>query len=236
MTARTLAGKIMDEFGLTIFIGIVVLLVLGFILSRWLEKRRTDAWRRVAEMLGLPFIGVHNLLLNRCPGFKVFSQGENERFYNAIEGETDNIRITIGDYSYRKLTGGRTGNNTRARRRVQTVCVLESNSLDAPHCYLRPQRAVLDKLGAMFGGQDLDFSEDKAFSNAYVLQGDNETAIRELFDPQVRAWFADHRDERFQFEARGNLLVLYYGKKRDPEDARQCIQQALEVVKLLAGG
>ena len=215
-----------------LFIGIGSAVMLGLVMSSWVEKRRTDAWRRVAQTLGLSFRGNNDILLNRFPAFEVFSPGAHQRFYNAVEAHAGNIRITVGDFAYRTFDT-RTGSRPKGRRHVQTVCVLESDALDTPRCHLRPQRAVFDKFGALFGGQDINFADDRAFSNAFVLRGDDESAVRKLFDARVRAWFTEHHSERCQFETQANRLVFNYGRKREPKDAPRFMQQVLEVAKLL---
>ncbi len=217
----------MDGF-VWIFVGGIGLLVVGGIaISMWLQKKRTEAWQRVAGELGLPFVNKNNDVLARCSGMKAFSTGRSRRFYNAVEGDAGNTRITIGDYCYT------TGSGKNSTTHVHTRCVLQSSSMQVPHCYLRPESAFFDKIGDMLGGQDIDFADDPAFSGAYVLQGDSETAIRELFDANVRVWFVDRRAERFYFEAWGDKLVFHYGKKRKPEAASQLMQQALEIMGLL---
>lgn len=225
----------MNRFDLIMYIvftGIGLAVVIGLAMSSWMEKRRTDAWRRVAQTLDLSFRGNNDILLNRFPAFKVFSPGAHQRFYNAVEAHAGTIRITVGDFAYRTFDT-RTGMRPKGRRQVQTVCVLESDDLHTPHCHLRPQRAVFDKFGALFGGQDINFVEDRAFSDAFVLQGHNESAVRTLFDARVRAWFTEHHRERFHFETQANRLVFSYGRKRDPKDAPRFMQQVLEVAKLL---
>ncbi len=217
----------MDGIGLIIFGGIGLLVVVVVGIAMWSQKKRTEAWQQVAEQLGLPYVGDHSDVVSRCPNMKVFSRGSGRRFYNAIQGDAGDTKITIGDYRFT------TGSGKNRTTHVHTMCVLESVSLCTPHCYLRPERAIFDKLGALLGGQDINFADDPEFSSAYVLQGDTEAAVRELFDEDLRAWFTDRRSDRFHFETRSNLLVFHYGRKRKPEEASQLMQQALEIMNLL---
>lgn len=220
----------MDGIGLIIFgaVGLVAVGVIAF--SIHTQKKRTEAWQRVAGELGLPFVGDHSDILHTCATLKAFARGHRRKFSNAIQGDAGDTRITIGDYRFT------TGSGKQQSTHVYTMCVLESTRLSTPHCYLRPEVAIFDKLGSLLGGQDINFDDDPEFSRAYVLQADTEAAARELFDEPTRAWFADRRSERFYFETRGNLLVFHYGKTRKPEEAGELMQQALEVMGLLARG
>jgi hypothetical protein len=217
----------MDGMGLIIFGGIGLLVVGGIAVSSWSQKKRKEAWQRVAEELGLPFVDKNNDVLGKCAAMKVFQRGSGRRFYNALEGDAGDTKITIGDYRFT------TGSGKNRTTHVQTRCVLQSATMQVAHCYLRPENAIFDKLGAMMGGQDINFADDPEFSGGYVLQGDHEPAVRNLFDDHVRAWFAERRGRRFHFEANGDRLVFHYGKKRKPEEAGQMMQEALEIMSLL---
>jgi hypothetical protein len=80
---------------------------------------------------------------------------------------------------------------------------------------------------------DIDFIDDGDFSRSFVLQGKSEAAVRELFGPDVRAWFCDHREAHLHFEAQGNTLALHTGKRQRPEDTSQLMQLTLEITKVL---
>ena len=216
----------MDGIGFIIFGGIGLLIVAILAISSWTQHKRTEAWQRVAGELGLPFVGTSNSIMGKCAAMKLFSKGSGRRFYNALEGDAGDTRITIGDYQYT------TGSGKNRTTHVQTRCVLESSTMRLPHCYLRPENAFFDKIGALFGGQDINFADDPEFSSGYVLQGDHEPAVRNLFDENVRSWFGERRGRRFYFEANGDKLVFHYGKKRKPEEAGQLMQEALEIMNL----
>lgn len=205
-----------------------IVLTIGIILfAAWSNKKRTEAWRQVADELGIEFLGDDNDVLARCGAMKTFSVGRSRHASNAIAGDAGDTQITICDYRY--TTGS--GKNRHIRQR--TVCILQSDKLDVPHCYLRPE-ALFDSLGALFGGQDIDFVDDPDFSKAFVLQGDDEAAVRALFDADVRAWFTERRKQGFYFEGQGNLLVFHTGGRRKPSEAKDLMQQALEIMTRLS--
>jgi len=217
----------MEPFFYIIGALIAFAVVIGLIGSRN-NKKRTEDWQRVAGELGIAYLGEADSLLSRCGHMKLLSRGRSRRLENAICGDAGNEKITLGDYRYT------TGHGKNRRTHLQTVCILQSNRLNAPHCFLRPEVAFFDSIGSLLGGQDIDFTEDPDFSDAYVLQGDSEAAVRAFFDADIRAWFAEHRAGRFHFEVLGDTLVFHTGKRRSPDEAKQLMQQALEIMNRLA--
>lgn len=109
----------MEPVVIVIAAGIGALVIGVIVLSRRLEKKRSDAWRQAAEELGILFAGEQNDVVSRCGGMKIFSRGHSRSFRNAIEGDAGDTRITIGDYRY--ITGSGKNRSTH----TQTVCVLE---------------------------------------------------------------------------------------------------------------
>ncbi len=217
------------EFFWIIFVAIVALVVVTFFWQRFNEKKRTRAWQEVAQELGMEYLGDSGDILSRYGYLRVLRKGRSQRMGNVVSADAGDVRITIGDLSFR--TGS--GKNRRTHRR--TICVLRTDAMDVPLCYLRPEVGLLDSLGSLFGGQDIDFQEDLEFSRAYVLQGEDEPAIRELFNADVRAWFTERAGQHFHFEAQGKVLLFHLGRRRPPGEARELMEQALQIMKRLAG-
>ena len=99
----------MDGMGLIILGGIGLLVVGGIALSSWSAKKRKEAWQRVAKELGLPFVDKNNDVLGKCSAMKIFNTGSGRRFYNALEGDTGDTKITIGDYRFTTETADQCG-------------------------------------------------------------------------------------------------------------------------------
>ncbi len=215
------------EPGLMLFAGIACIVVVIFAVTAWSNKKRTQAWQAVADELSVDYLGRDDEILTQYANLKIFSRGHSKQFNNTIRGDAGDTMITLGDYRYRTSSG------KNSKTHVQTVCVLQSAMLDLPHCYLRREVFLFDALGQSLGGQDIDFDDDKAFSDAFVLQGDNETAVRNLFDAQVRQWFVAQAARSFFFETHGNTLLFHTGKRRPPREAKELMQQALEVMNVL---
>lgn len=200
----------------------------GWLINSANERKRTENWRDIATELGIDFLGEVNGILSDYGHLKTFRQGRNRRIRNAIAGDTGDVRITLADFRYR------TGSGKNSHTHHRTICLLSSPRLNLPHCFLRPEVMFFDALGSLLGGQDIDFDHDPEFSKAWVLQGESETAIRRLFNDDVRAWFAAHKGRNFHFEADRDTLLFHTGKRRQPHEARDLMQQALEILNLLA--
>ena len=157
----------------------------------------------------------------------MFQRGSSRRVRNVIAGDLGPVRVALGDFRYT------TGSGKNRHTHHLTICIVENDAIDVPACNLRPERRFMDAIGSLFGGQDIDFVDDPGFSHAYVLQGESEAAVRELFSPEVRAWFCANQRENLQFEARGNTLALHTGRRRKPEEAMPLLQLALEITKVL---
>jgi len=203
--------------------------IVATVISSRNEKKRTEAWKEAAGRPGMQFLGEGNTVLARFGRLQLFQTGRRQRVWNAIAVDSGEIRIVVADFRFI------TGSGKHAHTHQQTICALESDRFDVPHCRLRPEARWMDALGSLFGGQDIDFAEDPQFSAAFVLQGEDEPAIRRVFHAQVREWFAERAGRGFIFEAQGNQLVFHLGKRIPPEQAPELMDQALQIMKLLAG-
>jgi hypothetical protein len=220
----------MDNSCLLVFVifSLIALFMLAAAIIGYVqEKKRTEQWQQVAQQLGLPFLGERDDLLARLASMRIFQRGSDRTIRNVVAGEMGPVRITLGDFRYT------TGSGKNRRTHLFTVCIVENDALEVPACYLRPERRFLDSLGSLFGGQDIDFEEDEEFSRSFVLQGESEAAVRELFTAEVRAWFCANPVANLQFEARGNTLALHTGRRYPPDEVTQLLQWALEITKVL---
>lgn len=198
-----------------------------FLLVRAAERRRREAWAQAAASLGFAFAPEAPGFLAELAGFKVFSRGHSQKLRNLASGDSWEGKVHLADFRY--VTGG--GKNRAAHD--QTVCVLRLPGLALPHFYLRREVPVLDAIGEMLGGQDLDFPEDAAFSRTFVLQGEEPDAVRALFDPVVRERLRGFADPRLHAEGRGDTVVVHRGRPIRPDSARELLEETGAIAALL---
>lgn len=205
----------------TMWIHIWVISIILFCgLIWWIRERfRRTAWMTMA--------GQHGLTYTRrtargapLPPFKLFQLGSAPHFRNVLLGAMDDAQMMLGDYQY-TVSGHRS--HTVYRR---TACIMQAPEMNLPNCLLRRSRLGLDALGRLFGGQDINFDEDPAFSRAFVLQGESEEAVRAFFTPPVRAFFLDRASTRLEFEARGDRFVFHYGRLLKPRRLPDLLAEA----------
>lgn len=205
-----------------VFGGFFAIIAIVIYISWLQEKKRREAWRQVAAAMGLTFQEKDESLPGLFAEFKLFDRGHSRQATNCLKGGRDGVELVVTDYRY--TTGGGKNQTTH----YQTVCILTANDLDIPHCFLRKEVPFLDFLGKVFGGQDINFDEDREFSDAFVLQGQNEAEVRQLFNAPVRRAFARHKSSNIQFEARGNTILFYHSQRIEPKEVRQLLQDAFE--------
>ncbi|MEW6434759.1 MAG: hypothetical protein AB1730_24940 [Myxococcota bacterium] len=211
-------------------IPIVAFIAIGIYLVYLSDKKRTEALQQYAQSHGLVFEGQMTELGQWVQGFKLFNQGRSRLLKNVMRGAKERASLGLGDYEY--TTGS--GRNTTIHR--QTVCVVRHPGLAVPHFFLRRQLPFFDAIGKLFGGQDLNFDEDPAFSKAFVLQtSGHESEVRRYFNERARAHFTALAEKYVQVEAVGDTLLLHYGKRLDVKALDGLVADAVNTARLWAG-
>ena len=103
---------------------------------------------------------------------------------------------------------------------------MESDSLRLPNFKMRPEH-FFDKVGAAMGFQDIDFDEHPEFSKSFVLQGEDEQAIRAFFDTEMLEFLAQRKGSYIE-SAPGVFIYLRGGRKK-PAQLREFIDEGYAV-------
>jgi hypothetical protein len=211
----------------TLLVAAVAAAVVVILLFRHLAARRREALSSVALGLGFEYLPAVEALEVEPGGARVLSRGRRHTFRNALRGRRGDTSVLLVDHSY--VTGG--GKNSSHHHR--TLVVLRRAGLALPAFFMRPQVPVFDTIGKMVGVRDLDFPEDEAFSRAFLLQTDDEDAVRRVFGLEVRQQ-ALGLGRTFELEAAGEALLLSRSRVVAPADAVPLIEQAIALLDVLA--
>ncbi|MBN2360621.1 MAG: hypothetical protein JXR83_14290 [Deltaproteobacteria bacterium] len=216
-------GALFPAIAIGSAIGLVVIAVA--VSSRQAKKRRA-AWQAAAQQSGLAFLPEAQGVRDRLGGFKVCNLGRSRRAQNALVGTVSGHEIALFDYRY--TTGS--GNNRHTHH--LSLCAVRHPELRLPSFFLRRQLRLWDALGKMFGGQDINFEEDAAFSRSFVLQGKDERAVRRVFGVHARAHLLRYQESALQLEGDGDTLLVNFGRRLDPDQGRDSIEQAIDVARI----
>ena len=160
--------------------------VVFYAASQIMERKRREAYEQYALTHGLAF-DAWALELQGTLGslFPLFQVGSNRTFRYALKGTRGGVPFTAFEYYY--VTGS--GKSSHTHYLALMTWGLSDAAL--PKFYVGPE-GWWEKFKQRFGEQDFDFPEDQGFSDAYLLQGGDETAVRKVFDGAKRAFLVAH--------------------------------------------
>ena len=213
---------------------VLVLAIVGIAAAVWViaERRRRDALVRAAREIGLEFPHPSNdLMAGGLRRLGVFEAGSRAEFRDVMM-RRDAARDTyVFGYSYD--SGTRVENEPS--RREHTVAAFRLRGAGLPGFELSKE-GWLSRLAALGGFQDLVFDHHPEFSRRFLLRGEDETAIRALFDSTLLAFFERlPADWNQTVEGRGEWLVVYRKDSRlKPDEIPAFVRQAQAIADRLA--
>jgi hypothetical protein len=214
--------------GFIVFSGVVAVFAVLIFVAHRLDKKRTEALQRVAAGMGLEFVQTDESGLQAgFIGFNLFGYGRARQIKNIAYGRVDDVEVMLFDYQYT------TGSGKNKHTRYQTVGFFQSDALVLPEFVARPE-GLFDKIGQVFGYQDIDLPMHPEFSRRYILRGTDESAIRHFFTADVVRYF--EANPGLSVEAKSDRFILYRpGKRLKPEQWRDWMAKGLDVVRVLRG-
>ena len=212
------------EWIFNIIIIVLLLFIVGsLILIFWrMGKKRTEQFALISAELKLNFFPKGTTsLFERLKPFHLFSKGWSRKIKNLMEGEANKVELAIFDYQY--TTHG--GQHPQTHR--QSLLFIRSPKLNLPDFSLRPEN-VFHKIGSAFGDKDIDFETHPIFSKSYLLRGDNEAAIRGLFNNELLNFIQSQ--QIISIEGSGDKLIFYRHKNRvKSEEVESFMEEGFQV-------
>jgi hypothetical protein len=204
--------------------GMIMFVVMILAYQYYAAKKRAEAMQAVAPRMGFTYQATANNIKKEYYQFNLFSRGHSQRVINCLQGERNEIEVSIADYHYT------VGSGKNASHYSQTICIIKDPSFDLPNFFVRHENRFFDYLGKLFGGQDINFPEDEKFSSAFVLQSKNmEAETRHLFNNRVREAFLKFAGTTAQIEGQGNTIILHKGVIAKPEELSLLLKDTFDV-------
>lgn len=168
------------------------------------EKKRTAAFSAFAAEHDYQFTaGYDPDVIPKYQHFRLFRGGRSKRGQNSLLRTQEALSIHIFDYYFTTGHGKNTSKNHR------TCIHVSGQTTNVPHFFLRQESAVLDFLGKLFGGEDINFDSDPEFSENFVLQGDDPEKTRHFFSvQQTRSAFMVYKGIDATIEGKGGALLI----------------------------
>ena len=189
----------MEAVIILVAVGLVVLLM--HLYTKRLERQRTERMQEVALTLGYSFSETEiEPISSLLKPFYLVSRGHSHRVRNCMGGAHGKADLHIFDFRFR------TGSGKNMKTWEQTVFMFISDQLGLPLFTVRPEN-VMHKIGSVFGYRDINFPQHPLFSRKYLLQGQNEEAVREIFSSDVLSYF--EMNPGLSVEGSGNCLIIY---------------------------
>jgi len=209
--------------------GFVAISVFGaFAWLFYSEKKRIDTIKAMAEPMGFTYNRRDEKSIAFLKEFSLYCDGDDHQFNNVIDGTRNGVKVLMGEYD---VIHGKRSNNRM--HRPQTICVIEDAELALPHFMLRREMKVADAIGAMLGGQDINFADDKKFSAAFVLQGEKTEETRSFFTALVRSAFMKFANSETRVEGSGNRLLITRNIIIEPEKWSQLLKETFALYEIL---
>jgi len=212
-------------FVLILIVATVVVVIGLYAGMRYFNRQRTQALKSLATSLSFTFSEKDDgSLMAQMSVFHLFSRGCARRITNVFTGKFNLVPVTVMDYKY--TTGGGKDSHTWN----QTVMVMDCEKLQLPRFILHPEN-IFDKIGSVFGRKDINFDAAPVFSKRYFLRGDDETAVRGLFNARVLGYFEQRPG--LSLECDGVRLIYYRTSKRvTPDKFQAFLQEGYDVFSL----
>ena len=198
----------------------------AIIRTNLLAAKRTREMSDVAHQLGFQFVPQgHDEFQQSLEEFHLATLGTRQKLSNLMHGRIERTDVAVFDYEYVIPSG------KHSRTVPQTVIWLQRRGTKRTEFALRPE-SFWNAIGTWFGHGDINFESHPTFSHDYLLRGDDENAVRELFTDDVLTFYEQHSG--LSTEGAGNKLLVYRDEiLLTPEDIKSFLKEALQLLSLL---
>ena len=209
---------------------IIVLGLLAFYFFWYSQLKRSGNLKKIANNLNIPFYPKgDDSLYDHLEYFYLFSNNSKSQITNMLHQEDKETELAFFDFTF-EIGGGisrisRDHGISYASRYQQSVVYFCSPKLDLPQFVLQPEKKF-----HQFGDlQDIDFSSHKKFSDDYLLQGNPEESVRNLFNEQLLDFFESKLG--LCVEGGANQMLFYRLNERiSPNKLSQFLDEGMQVL------
>lgn len=207
-----------------VFGGIAAVVVVVVAVGYYLEKLRTEGFKKFASGSGFQYLGnIPEDIYQAFGRLTLFNDKPSRDYRRTLLRQDGTRNFYIFDFTYQ------TGSGKNRKTHKHTMVAVKDEDRSFPGFFLRPEN-VLDKIASAVGFDDIDFPEAPTFSKKFVLKGENEAAVRSFFNPSLIKFFENA--PKSTLEANQDIIVFrqttgYCSPKKLHglfEEARKCFE------------
>jgi hypothetical protein len=183
-----------------------------------LRRARTNKTRAAVAALGWTLVPRADYKsIPYANSFQIFAQAHQRRIANLISGMRGNDQVMIFDYSAEMSW-------FTNRPVVETIALVISNQAALPTFRMWEQR--LSSILGLSPRHPISFTGHPVFTSTYGLDGEDEGALRRMFDNDMLAYLESNIG--LNLEGSGGVLVVHRrGVMIPPEGIARAVDEAL---------
>ncbi len=228
MTISYTTALISPAISVTICIAFLSLVsFIAFLFIKY-KKQRTEKFKQAADDLGLSFFPKgKRSFRDQLKHLQLFSNNSFERIKNLSHGEINNVEIAVFDYKHGTRRVGRGSDQTD---RKESIIFFRSSDLNLPNFALSEAFQIFQQFVGVIGYEDINFESHPTFSKKYLLNCNNESALRQLFNDELISFLEGKNG--INVEGCEDQLIFYRSEEPiKPEEVRQFMQEGFEIFK-----
>jgi hypothetical protein len=202
--------------------------IVSFVTARR-ERSRAEQLAEFAATCGMHFSdALPPMAMDERYMFPLFDRGRDGNAKNYLDATADGASICLFDYFYT------TGSGKHRQTHAQSVCWCASPRLRLPSFTLCP-RNFWHRVGGYLGYRRIEIDQYPEFGEAYTLRGEQEEAIRELFDRDLIQTLMAIPAE-YTIEAQHRQFIQYKpGRRAKTHELSECLNHVYQVFRALEG-
>lgn len=193
---------------------LIIVLIVSSIYASKREKIEQAKLDKFLKKYGYTFTeaiyGDHHRRLSK--GFDLLLKDNSGEIVNLIWQDGKEIDLVIFDYVYYRSSGTDGGSSKYTYR----AAYVELDDKTNPQFNLKPEKLLQKAKQLLF--DDIDFEEHPTFSSSYSLEGEDEKAIRRLFNRNVMDFLV--KNKGYCIESRRGCFLIYNADLYDYEKLR----------------
>ena len=243
------------EAGLVLFV-ISIIWFIAFKMIRIKKKKQKDSrereFQKFVKRTNASYLSSFDKVFKEGLAMQCFSEMENPFFYNVIDkSDEENGDLYIGELewvdhmelslnnrnesNFATRTASDSDEQQTGNKSYATMCVAYDKNFRLPNFdltkeTLRKKTAEVLRLNKTL---DIDFDDDKAFSDAWWLTTNETMIVKDLFTKPIRSKFMSFLKRNYRISGQGNMLIIITDNVLLPDEYSRVVYDMRAIQRIL---